>query len=51
MPFYSEQHVMVDVVVFEGENLEDAKIVKIAVFVHFGLGAELLQSSVLLGSP
>ena len=51
MPSFSVQHVMVDVVVFEGENLEDAKIVKIAVFVRFGLGAELLQSSVLLGSP
>ena len=47
MPSFSVQHVMVDVVVFEGDNLEDAKIVKIAVFVRFGLGAELLLNAVL----
>ena len=51
MPSYSVQHVMVDVVVFEGNNIEVAKIAKIAVFPRLGLGVELLLSSILIESP
>ena len=34
-------------VVFEGDNLEDAKIANLAVFARLGLGAKLLLNAVL----